>query len=186
MSFRLHQQNVEVVGAEFSKMAIVEFFNESNLKYEVKEIDEHSSIYEGINCESKITFYQGDFFAMPDNDQFKHFDVVWDRAAMVAINPGDRGKYAEKIMSILSEKGTLLLSAMVREEGRDGPPHTLTECQISAAYKPLGFQLSHLEMFEDLSSVSRLGKLEVHTFQINRCSLLTEKLLQKSYLGKQP
>jgi thiopurine S-methyltransferase len=110
--------------------------------------------------------YQGDFFAMNDIPALKNFDFIWDRAAMVAINPPDREKYAKKIKSLLVPSGTILLDALVREEGKTGPPHTLTETHIRDAYKPIGFEVNHLEHNEDLSSIDRLGAIQIHTYYI--------------------
>ena len=105
---------------------------------------------------------------MPDSADFKNFDFIWDRAAMVAINPCDRAKYAAKLDSILAKNGTILIECLHREEGRTGPPHTLTEQNLVQVLKPLCFGLEHLENHDDLSSVAHLGKLEVHDYFIKR------------------
>jgi len=161
----LRDQDVEVVGAEFSAIGIKEFFAENDIQYETLEQDNCTT---HVSLDGKIKIYQGDFFAMPKIDTFGGFDFVWDRAAMVAINPPDRAKYAAKIDSMLAPAGTIILEALEREEGRTGPPHTLTKESIVESYSTLGFKLEELESFEDLSSVDRLGKLGVHDYRLKR------------------
>ena len=66
-----------------------------NLEFSIEKINDESSIY---TCAGKkIQFYQGDFFNMPEDGKFRDFDLIWDRASMVAVNPPDREKYANKI-----------------------------------------------------------------------------------------
>lgn len=66
-----------------------------NLEFSIEKINDESAIY---TCAGKnIQFYQGDFFKMPEEGKFRDFDLIWDRASMVAINPPDRKKYANKI-----------------------------------------------------------------------------------------
>ena len=83
------------MGAEFSSLAIEDFMKEHNLEFLIERIDDESAIY---TCTGKnIQIYQGDFFQMPEKGKFRDFDFIWDRASMVAINPPDREKYANKI-----------------------------------------------------------------------------------------
>jgi len=155
-------QNVEVVGAEFSTLAISNFFTENNLNFEVRKFSETSSSYHC--CDKNLSILQGDFFEMIIG--FENYDFIWDRAAMIAINPCDRAKYAAKLNSLLTVDGTILLEAVHREEGRTGPPHTLTEQNLVEVFEPLGFAIEHLEHHEYISD--RLGKLEVHHYFIKR------------------
>ena len=86
---------MEVLGAEFSSLAIEAFMKDHNLEFSIEKINDESAIY---TCAGKnIQFYQGDFFKMPEDGKFRDFDLIWDRASMVAINPPDREKYANKI-----------------------------------------------------------------------------------------
>ena len=134
----------------------------------MSRIGDHSAIYKSDEADGNITIYQGDVFLMPIIPMLSNFDLIWDRAAMVAINPCDRAKYGAKIKSILAKNGKVLIECLHREEGRTGPPHTLTEAHLTEVYKPLGFQLNHLSTHEDLSSIDRLGRLEVHNYLIKQ------------------
>jgi|ERR1712130_81260 len=159
----LVEQGVHVVGAEFSELAVKNFFTENAIDFNVTDFD-HYSIYS--SKDERLKIYRGDLFAMPESPGLSRFDLVWDRASMVAINPPDRVKYAQKIKSLLNENGQILLQALVREEGRSGPPHTLTKEQISNAYVGLGIGITELQDWVDMSSVERLGKIHVHDYEL--------------------
>ena len=49
----------------------------------------------------------------------------------------------------------MLLITLVREEGRTGPPHTVTTENVKSLYE----NVTQLSETEDLSSLERLGKL---------------------------
>ena len=53
------------------------------------------------------------------------------------------------------KNGPMLLIALVREEGRTGPPHTVTTENVKSLYD----NVTQLSETEDLSSLERLGKL---------------------------
>ena len=50
---------------------------------------------------------------------------MYDRASIVAIQPSSRNEYVSRIKSLLTEKAQILMIALIREEGRQGPPHTV-------------------------------------------------------------
>ena len=152
-----------MVGAEFSEIAVKNFFTENAIDCSVTDFENYS-IYSSTDGRLKI--FRGDLFEMPESSELSRFDLIWDRASMVAINPPDRMKYARKIKSLLGEKGEILLQALVREEGRSGPPHTLTKEQISNAYAGLGVDMTELQDWVDMSSVERLGKIHVHDYTL--------------------
>ena len=110
VNFRLSEKNVEVVGAEFSSLAATQFFEENNIKYEINELSPNSSLLKSVDEKHKISIFRGDFFEFP-NEKFSNFDFIWDRAAMVAINPEDRQKYAKKIWSLLGTRSKSITAA---------------------------------------------------------------------------
>ena len=51
--------------------------------------------------------------------------------------------------------GQILLVALVREEGRTGPPHTVTSDDVHHLYE----NVKKISEEDDLSSLERMGKL---------------------------
>jgi len=88
---------------------------------------------------------------------------------MVAVNPKDRAKYAQKIKTLLKSDGKVLLSAISRDEEhlKNGPPFHLTVDDVKNAYEKIGMKVSVLGSYEDRSSIDRLGVITINEIQIS-------------------
>ena len=76
-----------------------------------------------------INFVIGDFFAWRGAA-----DLVWDRAAMVALPPAMRPRYVAKVKE-LAAGGSLLLSTFTYDEAvMSGPPFSLSDDEVRKAY----------------------------------------------------
>ena len=71
-----------VYGAEFCEKAVKDFFTENKIEFEMEKFEKYE-IYRGGN----ISIYRGDIFVLPITHKF---DFVYDRAALVAIEPLSR------------------------------------------------------------------------------------------------
>jgi len=103
---------ISVVGVEFNENAILNFFQENNLKFEKREatpLPYYKTISTSGNEEPEIRIYCGDLFKFRSIEKF---DLIWDRGSMVAINPDDRARYATLLSSLLSNRGTILVEAL--------------------------------------------------------------------------
>ena len=63
----------------------MDFFVENKLDYEVEKFDHYEVYYETKN--KKIKIYRGSILTTPIAEKF---DLIYDRAALVAMNPTDR------------------------------------------------------------------------------------------------
>ncbi|XP_070556927.1 probable thiopurine S-methyltransferase [Ptychodera flava] len=59
--------------------------------------------------DGKIKLFQCDFYSFTEEYAGK-YDIIWDRASLVAINLADQTKYAEKVISLLKPDGAYLLN----------------------------------------------------------------------------
>ncbi|MGK0367681.1 MAG: thiopurine S-methyltransferase [Thermoproteota archaeon] len=148
----LAQQGYEVVGAEFSQLAIESFFKENNFEYRLEQ-----NKYILINQELSICIYHGDFLDLSEN-KLKHIDFIYDRAAMVALPKELREKYANKLVS-LSSSGTQVLSVTLirNQDDLEGPPFSVPRQEVLAFYsKDFKVEILSDEKKEDEPNISRL------------------------------
>lgn len=97
----------EVVGVEGIEIACHQFYEEQKVKYSTSEIP---GIPDGklfTSEDGKIKIYQCDALALT-SDLTGKFDVVWDRGALVAIDPPVRSTYV-KVLQDLTKPGSRLL-----------------------------------------------------------------------------
>ncbi|GKY92795.1 hypothetical protein MPSEU_000249200 [Mayamaea pseudoterrestris] len=87
----------------------------------------------------KITLLRGDFFEMDEADTSGRFDVIFDRASMVAIEPSLREDYLKTIGRLLAPGGKILLVTIERTSGTDedkgGPPFSIPEAEVRRLYE---------------------------------------------------
>lgn len=123
----------EVVGVEGVLKGVQEFIQENpDLQMAASGQREQFECFRG----EKIWMFCGNFFHFGPSVAGK-FDLIWDRAAMVAIDPKDRDEYAHVLGSVLKPGAVLLLSGFVRPKGdlTSGPPFTLNRDQIISLFE---------------------------------------------------
>jgi len=63
--------------------------------------------------------------------QIGRFDIIWDRAALIALPPATRPRYMRRLLSLLKPAGRLLLVGMEYDsECMDGPPFSVSTREI--------------------------------------------------------
>ncbi|XP_027458091.2 thiopurine S-methyltransferase isoform X2 [Zalophus californianus] len=119
-----------VVGVEISELGIQEFFTEQNLSYSEEPIMEIPGAKVFKSSKGNISLYCCNLFDLPRANIGK-FDRIWDRGALVAINPGDRERYAD-IMLSLTRKGFQYLLAVLSYDPTKhaGPPFYVPDAEI--------------------------------------------------------
>lgn len=133
----------EVIGIEFSELAILDFIRENNLNLK-KTIEGDFQVYRGEG----FTLYQGDFFHLTKN-HLKDVSACYDRASMVAFNPLERIRYAEKLNEIGVDLKKCLVVVFNYGAVEGGPPYSVINEEIESLYKKK-FQLKLLSE-EDFS-----------------------------------
>jgi thiopurine S-methyltransferase len=121
----------QVVGVDLVQTAFEEFFNENKIEYLVKDIDDYK-VYE--SKDASIRLYLGDFFKFSSKYEGL-FDAVWDRGSLVAIQPSDRERYAELMLSLLALDCNYLLDTFDYDPTEwPGPPHYISEELVFKLY----------------------------------------------------
>jgi thiopurine S-methyltransferase len=119
-----------VTGVELSAVAIAAWFDEASI-IPTRRTDGVFTRWEG----GGVTILEGDFFAVDG-----HFDLFWDRAAMIALPPALRERYARRLRH-LAPRG--LLSTLAYDQARrDGPPFAVPDHEVMTAH-PDAVRLDH-------------------------------------------
>ena len=106
----LEQRGYEVVGIEFVQNAIDQFR------------EEHPS--------STVKMIQGDMFAQTP-EALGTFDAIYDRAALVALEPATRARYIEVCRKLLKPNAPTFLIAFAYDQTKaPGPPFSVDEKTI--------------------------------------------------------
>mmetsp|Transcript_10423 Transcript_10423/g.15931 ORF Transcript_10423/g.15931 Transcript_10423/m.15931 type:complete len:278 (+) Transcript_10423:18-851(+) len=162
------QTSVErVVGVEGIRKALLEF-KEEHPRLEIQPTSDPSTkIFERFEGKN-ITLLKGDFFDMLHNDvssQFlSSFDVIWDRASIVAIDPSLRSEYVQMLLKLLKPGGKIMLIAVEKRSGavpealRSGPPYSLSEAEIRTLFSDSAVQVSLLEERDDFAANPEASK----------------------------
>lgn len=118
----LAKQNFQVTGVEWHLPAITAFFAE-----QFGQVVKPQSLNDQVSYHHQnITIYQGDFFQISQDCQF---DFIYDRAAMVAIDPANHHRYIDRLVQYLKPEGHLLL--LTFDHGlNSGPPFSINTDQL--------------------------------------------------------
>jgi thiopurine S-methyltransferase len=134
----LSQLGLKVHGIELHEEALLDFFTENKLPVPTKTQDENYINY----CEGNIRLSCGDFFKLPQNE---NYDFIYDRASLVALPGPMRKDYSQVIKRALKPHGKYLLIVFeYTQEEMDGPPFSVSENEIYELYKD-SFKITLLE-----------------------------------------
>ena len=123
----LAQRHDNVIGIELSDIAVKAFFAEQL----------YTPMVSGVGTETvyefdEITIHCGDFFSA----RVEPVDVVYDRAALIAMPQNMRQMYAERLLALLKEKGRILLVTLdYPQEQLDGPPFSVSKEEVDNLFK---------------------------------------------------
>ena len=118
-------QGFKVIGVELSEIAIQDFIRESAIDFE-----RLSSSKFTIYRSEHITLYQGDYMGLTALD-LKECKLVFDRAAIIAIEAFNRASYVSQLLSIIpSGTPILMISREYQQHRRSGPPFSVPLSEI--------------------------------------------------------
>ncbi|KAM9234451.1 thiopurine S-methyltransferase [Dugong dugon] len=123
-----------VVGVEISELGIREFFTEQNLSYSEELITQIPGAKVFKSSSENISLYCCNMFDLP-RANIGQFDRIWDRGALVAVNPADRQCYAD-IMLSLTRKGFRYFACVVSYDPtkHPGPPFYVPDAEIKRLF----------------------------------------------------
>lgn len=124
----LLEQGHRVVGAELSEIAVAQLFESLGVE---PSIDEWRG---GRRWQhAGLTVFQGDIFALTAAD-LGPVDMIYDRAALVALPPAMRPGYAEQLLALTGAAPQLLITFEYDPAEKDGPPFPVLPAEIEQHY----------------------------------------------------
>ncbi|WP_375753893.1 thiopurine S-methyltransferase [Vibrio sp. HN007] len=116
-----------VQGVELSEIAVRAFFSEHFYTPLVTQLPGSHELYQF----DELNIYTGDFFTAP----VEPYDVVYDRAALVALPEDMRHEYVERVKSFLTKGGRILLITLdyIQSE-MAGPPFSVSEAEVRTLF----------------------------------------------------
>lgn len=132
--FWLAERGHEVVGVEFVKRAIDDLFTGL-------EVREHLlGRHEAFSARG-VTMVLGDMFDMKP-DALGAFDAIYDRAALIAVEPEMRAKYVARCRALLEVGGVTLLIAFSYDQAKaPGPPFSVDSATVHELFAGRSIQV---------------------------------------------
>lgn len=139
----------EVLGIELSEKAVEDFFSEHQLDPAVSEQGPFSVYRAG-----SIELWCGDFFALTPGD-VADCSALYDRAALIALPPSMRERYATHLNRILPKGSLGLLITLDYDQAEmSGPPFAVLDDEVQRLF---GTSWG-LKVLEDQDVLSESGK----------------------------
>lgn len=167
----LSKHSDQVVGVEISDVAVDHFFKENSLDAETSSFADFT-----IHRAGNIEIWNGDFFKLPEH-KLPSFDLIYDRASLVALPPKMRKEYATKILNLISGNTQILQHIFYyRQEEMPGPPFSVSPEELETLYGNF-FELLILERNEfNVDYYKKFQKRGLESFFIEILSLLLPKI----------
>lgn len=126
----LASQGHRVLGVELSQIAIDQFFAEHGLEPQV-----HDSHLGRHHIAGGIELIRGDVFGI-DADALAGCAAVYDRAALIALPPDLRSRYAREPYARLPARCRgLLVTLEYPQDEKQGPPFSVPEAEVRARFE---------------------------------------------------
>ncbi|PNH89480.1 thiopurine S-methyltransferase [Vibrio diazotrophicus] len=126
----------QVHGVELSSIAVRSFFAEHFYTPLVIQLNAHHELYQF----DELSIYTGDYFTAP----VETYDIVYDRAALVALPEEMRKEYVERLKSLLNPGGRILLVTLDYEQHEmAGPPFSVPQDEIEQLFAEFSVERLH-------------------------------------------
>lgn len=124
----LLQQGYRVAGSELSELAVQQLFDELGVVPAITPAGRlRRYAAEGLDI------FVGDIFAL-DAQQLGTIDAIYDRAALVALPPDMRARYADHLIELTPGAAQLLITFDYDQDLMPGPPHAVPAAELWSHY----------------------------------------------------
>ncbi len=123
----LASKHDDVQGVELSQIAIRSFFAEHFYTPMVTTINGQHELYQF----DELSIYVGDYFTAP----MQSTDLIYDRAALVALPQEMREEYVTRLKQLLKPNGRILLVTMdYPQQEMSGPPFSVPQVEVEQLF----------------------------------------------------
>jgi thiopurine S-methyltransferase len=144
----LAERSHEVVGVDLSPLAARAFFEEQGIAC-AEQPEPPFTVFRGEH----IIYYAGDILDFT-TEIGGQFDVIYDRAALIALPPTIRPTYARHVQSLMAVEGRGLLISLEYDTSRmEGPPFSVPEDEVRPLFS--SFQVDKLHEYDCLDDEPR-------------------------------
>jgi len=161
----------KVVGVEISEKAIKEFLQEHNLTATEGSFADFKIFETG-----SITLWCGDFMKLPAH-KLPAIDLIYDKAALVALPHEKRARYAEKLVSLCSDSTFIMLHHFIyNQDEMPGPPFSVSDRELNEYFGET-FKAEILEKSElDLDQFKKFQYRGLKSGLMEKFILFTSKI----------
>lgn len=164
----LAAQGHRVLGVELAERAVEDFFAEQGLQAEVLE---HGAFK--VYRAGALELWCGDFFALGAADVVD-CSALYDRAALIALPPALRERYAAQLTAILpSGCQGLLITLDYPQSQMEGPPFAVSDAEVQERFAGdwQVEQLQRLDVLEDNWRFRERGlqRLDETAYRLRKC-----------------
>ncbi|XP_075682707.1 thiopurine S-methyltransferase [Rhinoderma darwinii] len=125
-----------IVGVDVCEIALKDFFSEHNIPYTEEAVAGIPQAKVFKSESGNISLYCCSIYDISDSVIGK-FNGMWDRGAMVAVNPRDRERYSNVVLSLMAKDCLyLLLTVEYDPKLHKGPPFYVSESDIENLLGP--------------------------------------------------
>ncbi|MBC87140.1 MAG: thiopurine S-methyltransferase [Bdellovibrionaceae bacterium] len=124
----LLSQGFQVCGVELVKKVVEELFEELGLE---PKVETKGSLFKFTS--ENIEIFSGDFFDLV-LEELGSVDLVYDRAAIVALPLEMRSKYAEHLRAMTGQCPQMVISYDYNQSIMDGPPFSVSQAEFDSYY----------------------------------------------------
>ncbi len=153
----LMERTDEVVGVELIPKAIHDFFDEHGLEATVEDV----GALKRHRCQN-LTLYEGDVMDLTP-EVAGTFDAIYDRAALIALDPEERASYRPHLLDFLRPGGHMLLITLDYLPRTGGPPYSVGEDEVRSFLAPHGVleEVEHHDATEESTNLRQRGVNQV-------------------------
>lgn len=147
----LRREGYRVLGVEIIEQAVIEFFEENEIPFE-RRVERSFTRYSGEG----IDLLCGDVFAL-SRGQLQASRAVYDRAALIALPPEARRRYARHLSGSLPAGWRMLLVTIDYDQGpHSGPPFAVPADEVRMLYG----SVASIERLERKEAIERSASLK--------------------------
>lgn len=137
----LLEHGYRVTGAELAEDAVAQLFEELSLTPQISKNDRLTRYRS-----NEIDIFVGDIFDLSAQD-LGPVQAIYDRAALVALTPEIRRRYAPHLIDITKHASQLLICFEYDQNEMAGPPFSVTKAEIDACYSTM-YKIEQLQSIE--------------------------------------